>query len=254
MAYRFIFCAFLFFCVIQQQVWSQSIRGYVLDGNTQEALIGVNIYLPASNRGVQSDLDGFFQIEKGLDTLLSISYLGYESMRISLTDIQSDSQLTIQLLESSVALMETVVKAEAKINPAINVMELNTKQIRLQPSFGGEADIIQAFYSMPGVKKAGDANGGMLVRGGSSDQNLVVLDGVPIYQTGHIISFYSPFQSELIGSAKLYKGMIPASLGGRLSSALAIQSIPASDSLNVELGMSLLLGKAYIQAPIVKGK
>jgi len=254
MTRRTLIC-FLLFCLLsKQELLAQYVQGFVMDRNTREILVGVNIFLPASGRGTQTDLSGYFHIDEQEDSILVISYLGYEAQSVSLRGVKQDSLLLVLLDESAIIIGEAVVKAEAKSNPAISVLEINTKQIKMMPSFGGEADIVQAFHSMPGVKKAGDANGGMLVRGGSSDQNNVVLDGVPIYQSGHIISFYSPFQSELIGSAKLYKGMIPASLGGRLSSALELKTAPASDSLQVDLGLSILLGKAYIQTPIVPGK
>lgn len=232
-----------------------TLKGHVLDAKSGEKLYGVNILVLSSYTGTLSDAEGYFEIEMNGAQDLRFSYLGYITVEKHF-NLATDTIIRIELTENVVEMNETVILAKAPVSktPQFSSASLSPKDIRLRPGFAGEADIVQSFLSFPGVKKAGDANGGMLVRGGGSDQNLVLLDGVPVYQSGHIISFYSPFQSELIKEAKLYKGYVPGGFGGRLSSVMTLESAPSADSLCTELGLGLLLAKGYIQAPIIPGK
>lgn len=226
-----------------------------MDAKTGEKLYGVTILKPASSTGTLSDTEGYFELELNGSEDIRFSYLGYIALdkRFALS---ADTFIRVALQENVMEITETVVRPKAPLSKTkqVSSVSLSPKDIRLLPGFAGEADIVQSFLSFPGVKKAGDASGGMLVRGGGSDQNLVLLDGVPVYQSGHIISFYSPFQSELIREANLYKGFVPGGFGGRLSSVMTLESAPATDSLTTELGLGVLLAKGYVQAPIIPGK
>lgn len=246
----------LFFLVLAPATLrAHTLKGVITDANSGEKMVGVTVLKPASHTGTLSDVDGYFELELNGAEDIRFSFLGYISVDRHF-NLSADTFIRVELKENVTEITETVVRAKAPLPKTTQVSSasLSPKDIRLLPGFAGEADIVQSFLSFPGVKKAGDASGGMLVRGGGSDQNLVLLDGVPVYQAGHIISFYSPFQSELIREANLYKGFVPGGFGGRLSSVMTLESAPATDSLSTELGLGMLLAKGYIQAPIIPGK
>ncbi|MHB1278823.1 MAG: TonB-dependent receptor [Bacteroidia bacterium] len=234
---------------------AHKLKGVIVDANSGEGMVGVSILKPATHTGTLSDVEGYFEIELNGAEDVRFSFLGYSTIDRHF-NLSADTFIRIELKENVTEITETVVRAKAPLSKSTQVSSasLSPKDIRLLPGFAGEADIVQSFLSFPGVKKAGDASGGMLVRGGGSDQNLVLLDGVPVYQAGHIISFYSPFQSELIKEANLYKGFVPGGFGGRLSSVMTLESAPSSDSMRTELGLGMLLAKGYVQAPIIPGK
>lgn len=247
---------FLFFTLhLSAHVNAFMVRGKVVDAHTGEGLPMVTIQNLSDMLGTLSDEKGEFEYALTGPVTLRFSYLGYTSQEIIIQN-NSDTFVSVLLLEEAVHMNEAVVRAKSSIKAAspLSASKITSKEMRLMPGFAGEADLVQSFMSMPGVKKAGDANGGMLVRGGSADQNLVLLDGVPVYQAGHIISFYSPFQSEMIQEANLYKGYSPVGLGGRISSVMTLESINPSDSLQSEIGLGMLMAKGFIQSPIVPGK
>ncbi len=229
------------------------IHGKLTDGLSGESLIGASIYNPNSKTGTITDLHGHFNLEvDSLPVTIEFSYLGYTTKIIR---IQSNTApLNISLSESATTLNEAKVQAQRhwvdSRNPSASTVQLQGKGWQSLPNFAGEADVIGVLIAMPGVKKGGDGSGGMLVRGGSADQNTVLLNGVPVFQSGHIISFYSPFQPELIDRATLYKGNAPAGYGGRLSSVLDIETLKPDSILRTDLSLGVLLAKAYVRGPI----
>ncbi len=228
------------------------IQGVVTDSLSGEALTGVSIFIPSSQTGTITDLDGHFSLEVDqLPVSLRISYLGYTSRVIEVKSAQT--ALRIRLSEAKTTLEEVSIRAEkAWLNTtqSASTYQLQGKGWQALPSFAGEPDVVSVLITLPGVKKAGDGSGGMLVRGGGTDQNAVFLNGVPVFQAGHIISFYSPFQPELIEKATLYKGNAPAMFGGRLSSVLDIESSRPDSVIRTDLSLGLLLAKAYVRGPL----
>lgn len=232
------------------------LKGKVLDATTGEELIAVTISVAGTGKGTFSDATGNFALSLDGKSILRFFYLGYEEEVLELS-LSSDSNIVVHMKPNAVQIKEAIVSAnrtDIRV-PAPSVHSLSPEQWKLRPGFAGESDVIQALFSMPGIKKAGDANGGMMVRGGSTDQNMVLLDGILVYQCGHIISFYSPFQTEIMRSATLYKGAIPAAFGGRLSSVLVMQTREEGlDSMQSEIGLGLLTAKVYLNAPLLNNK
>ncbi|MDX5321472.1 MAG: TonB-dependent receptor, partial [Bacteroidota bacterium] len=245
----------LFICIslaLAIPLEAAGVRGIVLDGVTKERLPYVNIYCEGTTVGTLSDDSGYFELPLSAPGNVVFSYVGYETLTLS---FQGNEYVRVEMSQGSgIEMTEAQVKAKPLSSGIHSPNRIDSKTIQQLPGFAGEPDIIQAFMAQPGIKKAGEANGAMLVRGGGADQNLVLLDGIPVYQTGHLISFYSPFQTELIRDAELMKGYIPSVYGGRLSSVLAIRSNSISDSLSGSLGMGILMAKARLDVPLVRDR
>jgi hypothetical protein len=201
-----------------------TIRGYVKDKNTGEVLIGATIYEKSLYKGTVTNGYGFysFSLPTGKYTI-NFSYLGYESFDFEINLMQNISK-DIFLENSSVNLESITVTAESSTKPlAINEFsteKLTMKNIRQLPAMFGEADVIKAIQLQSGVKTLGDGSSGMFVRGGSSDQNLILIDEAPIYNPSHLFGLISVFNPDALNHVDLYKSNMPAQYGGRVSSVI----------------------------------
>ncbi len=234
-----------------------NVSGYVYDATTGEALIGATVYEQSDYVGTSTNQFGFFSIKltDGPHTLL-ISFIGYEEKQIPVTKQQ---QLKITLGESESTLQEIVVtvdKEEETVQSAtIGKMELKVAEINAIPAVAGEVDVLKAVTLLPGIKQGVDAASGFYVRGGSSDQNLILLDGVPLYNPYHLWGFLSTFNSDAINHIELTKGAFPARYGGRLSSVLDITMKDGNNQKwDKELSVGLLSAKAKVSGPVIKDK
>ena len=252
----------LFFFISPSVLLAQNykISGVVTDVQTKETLVGVPvIIIERSSTGVASDEDGKYSITlpKG-DYTLSVNYMGFEKKqyKISLTkDIKQD----IELRQSSIGLNEVVVAAErpdANVSAAqTGIQKLEVEQINKLPVLLGERDIIKTIQLMPGVQGAGEGSSGFYVRGGSADQNLIMLDNVSLYNASHLMGFFSTFNSEVLRDVTLYKGAMPAQYGERLSSILDVQQrIGNNREYHAAGGIGLISSNLNVEGPIQKGK
>ena len=248
----------LFFSVTTyaQQI---TISGTIKDEVSTETLIGVNIYIPELNTGTTTNVYGFYSltIPPGKYTF-HVSYLGFQSYneRIDLTQsIKKD----ILLKEENQNLEEIVItendKKTAIKNTEMSTNKLSVQTIKKMPVVLGEVDIIKSILQLPGVSNAGEGQSGFNVRGGGSDQNLVLLDEATIYNPSHFFGFFSVFNSDAIKDLKLYKGGIPARFGGRLSSVLDIyQKEGNKEDYKFSGGIGLISSRFMAEGPIVKEK
>ena len=242
---------------VKRKQW-YTISGYIKDGETGERLIAANIFDPKSQKGLASNEYGFFSItlpqgEQHLD----FSFLGYatKSKKINL---KKNTDLAINL-KPSLTLKEVVVTSKgvnqdafAIANQANNVPITEMSNL---PALGGETDILRTISLLPGVQTGTGGFGGVNIRGGSADQNLILLDGVPVYNATHLGGLFSIFNSSAIKSAKLYKGNFPARFGGRLSSVLDVRTKEGNQrKLAGEASLGLIAWSGTIEGPIVKDK
>ncbi len=237
-----------------------TIQGKIVDEKTKESLIGVPIGVEEqSATGVFTDNDGEYKITlpKGTYSLV-VRYVGYEDkrMKISLT---KDMVQDISLTSLSVDLKEVVVSSRrADENVAAvqtGVEKMSIQEINQLPVLFGERDIVKAIQLMPGVKSAGEGGTGFFVRGGSSDQNLVLLDNVGVYNASHLMGFFSTFNSDMVRDVTLYKGALPSQYGERLSSVLDVQLRDGDNQdYKVSGGLGLISSKLNVEGPIQKGK
>lgn len=235
-----------------------TISGYVTDGTSSETLIGANIFESRRSTGTATNPFGFYTLTlpEG-ETELSFSYLGYES-RHSHFELTKDTLLNIRL-NSNNQLAEVVVlsdKREAGIeSTAMGAHEIPMAQIKNTPSILGEADLLKTIQLMPGVQAGMEGFAGMYVRGGGPDQNLVLLDGIPVYNADHLLGVFSIFTPEAVKNTTLFKSSFPARYGGRLSSIVDVRTNDGDmHRYHGTLSIGLLTDKLHLEGPIWKGR
>ncbi len=234
-----------------------TLTGKVEDASSGEPLIYANVYLLDPSIGTETNEDGNYSltISSGVQRLY-VSYLGYKKTILELK-LKKDSTLNIalepeSLLNEILILDEDLVEIEKSLSSS---SELPVDQIRSIATLGGESDVIRLAQMMPGVSTGADGFGGINVRGGSADQNLILFDGVPVYNTGHALGIFSIFNSNTIKSAQLMKGAIPARYGGRLSSVLDIRTKDGNyKKTGGEFSLGALAFKGTLEGPIIKDK
>lgn len=219
---------FLFF-VIPTLVFAQekiTVSGIITDQNSGERLAGASIYSPISKSGVSTNSYGFFSIKlpKGPNTV-QLSFMGYQTTTIKI-NLLKDTALNFAL-KSGLVLNEVTIKGNQNRSAhpyfsTLNMVKLDMAKMADIPVILGERDLLKSIQYLPGIKGGAENTAGFNVRGGSSDQNLILLDGVPVYNVYHLMGFFSVFNGEAIKNADLYKGGIPARYGGHLSSVLDV--------------------------------
>ncbi len=256
------FIATLFFCcIIPYSLFSQNhtLSGYIKDATTGEDLIEANLYIKENpDQGTTSNIYGFYSLTlpAGKYTLI-VSYLGYTDQETEV-DLQANLRMNIEM-ESGIKMQEVTVTAES---PDQNVqstnmgtVELDMEQIKTMPALLGEVDVFKAMQLLPGVQSAGEGNSGFYVRGGGPDQNLVLLDEAVVYNTGHLLGFFSVFNPDVVKNTTLIKGSMPANYGGRLSSVVDIQMKDGNNKkYEIEGGLGLIASRLTAQGPIIKEK
>lgn len=245
---------------LSQMLHSQSVvlSGYVVDKKSGEAIIGANIYAPSLVRGASTNKFGFFSVAIPLNELLHIqvSYIGYETRNLKL-QIKNDTIVTVGLQPTTRALNEITVVAGKRLEEKAETGRLNipVSTIKTLPSITGEPDILKAYQLLPGVQMGSENNNGLYVRGGSSDQNLILLDDVTLYNVNHLGGFFSVFDPSMVKSVDLYKGGFPARYGGRVSSVVDVRTKDGNlFEHHGEIGLGLITGKIFLEGPIKKGE
>ncbi|HMQ06577.1 MAG TPA: TonB-dependent receptor [Saprospiraceae bacterium] len=236
-----------------------TISGYVKDGQNGETLIGANVFLRGTGKGTVSNAYGFYSITVEKDVYqLRASYLGYLDFSKEI-DLANHLSLDIELFETASQLEEVIVLAEPtdrnvkEIQMSVNKLEMRT--IQKIPALLGETDILRTIQLLPGITTVGEGAAGFNVRGGSIDQNLVLLDEAPVYNSSHLFGFFSVFNPDAVKDVQLYKGGIPARYGGRLSSILDVRMKEGnSKQMEVNGGIGSIFSRLAVEAPIVKDK
>ena len=204
-----------------------TLSGYITDSESGEALIGTTIYDATHKIGTITNNFGFYSTtQKAGEYNFTIRYVGYKDSILSI-DLKNDTVINIAL-ETRLILNEVTVTARKEENATPSLSELSRQKIDIpmlnrMPVIVGEPDLLKSLQYLPGVKAGREGSAGFNVRGGSNDQNLILLDGVPVYNVSHVMGFFSVFNNDAIKNADLYKGGIPARFGGRLSSVLDVQ-------------------------------
>jgi hypothetical protein len=219
--------------------YSQQVTGFVTDSATGESLVGAHVCFRQEQQGTITNAFGYFSLPFNDTDSLSISYIGYKTKYLKIDNCKKEP-IAIQL-SSMINLDEVVVTDYMSIQNSAKAssISLSPSEIQILPALAGETDVLKAFQLMPGIKSAGEGQSSFFVRGGSPDQNMIILDNVPIYYINHLGGFVSVFNTEAIKDAKIYKGGFPAQYGGRLSS---IVDIKTKDGNSHEHHTSLTLG------------
>ncbi len=254
---------FALFLLAAPPVFSQkkyTISGTVKDDATGEQLIGASVVIKENPKnGTATNSYGFYSItaQEGEYTL-SVTYIGYETL-VKQVSLHQNQTINIGLSSKS-ELKEVVISANKPNNdnvasPQMGEEKLNMSQINNIPVVLGEKDILKTIALLPGVKSAGEGNTGFYVRGGTSDQNLILLDEATVYNASHLFGFFSTFNSDAVKDVTLYKGGMPAGYGGRLSSVLDIKMNEGNNQdYTVQGGLGLISSRIKVEGPIVKDK
>lgn len=235
-----------------------TISGYVTDGASSETLIGANILESRQQQGTTTNPYGFYSITLPAGkTELSFSYLGYTTRQYAL-ELSKDTLINV-LMQDNNQLEEVVIvsdKAETGITATqMGAQEIPIAQIKNTPSILGEADVMKTIQLMPGVQAGVEGSAGLYVRGGGPDQNLILLDGVPVYNVDHLFGFFSVFTPEAVKKVTLFKSSFPARFGGRLSSVVDVRSNDGDmKKYHGTLSVGLLSSKIQLEGPIIRNK
>lgn len=232
----------------------KTISGYVSDGKTQEKIIGAIIYDAKTKLGTITNNFGFYSLTLPSDSVnLLISYIGFTPQYLSFL-LNKDVPLNIDLsLSNQLQTIEILADENERIEERTRMSTINIpiEQIKKVPAFLGEVDVLKVLQLLPGVKSGGEGSSGLYVRGGGPDQNLILLDGAPIYNASHLFGFFSTFNADAIKNVELTKGGFPARYGGRLSSVIDINMKDGNmRKYNVEGSVGLIASKILIEGPI----
>lgn len=231
------------------------INGVVTDAESKEPLANVNIYIAELGRGTSTDENGTFSITipNGIYSF-RMSYIGYKT-GTEKVDANLDVSSCNFTLQSDTKLEEVLVLANKKdenvTRTNMGVEKLTISEIRRMPALMGEVDIIKAIQLLPGVQATAEGGSGYSVRGGSADQNLIVLDNATVYNASHMFGFFSVFNNDVVDNVELYKGDLPMKYGGRLSSLLDVQLIDTYTSkLKGSGGIGLISSRLMLEGSI----
>ncbi len=235
------------------------IKGEVTDAQTNEPIIGASVLIRNLELGTTTDIDGSFELEvpAGIHYII-VTYVGYENLNQSLR-VLSDGEINLQLDKGAINLEEVTVSAKAAdagINDAqISVTKLDAQSIKETPTFLGEADVVKTLLLNTGVSSVGEGATGFNVRGGDVDQNLILQDNGLLLNASHALGFFSYFNTDLIEDVALYKAIMPAQYGGRLSSVLDVKLREGDyNNYKIQGGVGPVTSRLSFEGPIVKDK
>lgn len=235
-----------------------TISGFIKESRSLETLIGVNVFNTRKKVGTISNTYGFYSLSLPQDSVkLVFSYVGYPQQVFEFY-LNKDTILDVEL-KPSLDLKEVIISGEKyqKIseNSRMSVIEIPMKQVNAIPALFGEKDVLKVIQLMPGVQKGSEGSSGFYVRGGSPDQNLIILDDAPVYNAFHLFGFFSIFNGDAIKSLELTKGGFPAHYGGRLSSVLDMNMKDGNkENFGGECGIGIISSRLTVEGPIKKGK
>jgi TonB dependent receptor/CarboxypepD_reg-like domain/TonB-dependent Receptor Plug Domain len=257
-------CLFVLMCLANTETFSQSmtIMGIVRDSVTQEPLEGATVIVDYRKNisGTKTDKNGRFSIDVFSGShVVTVRFVGYLPSKILLPDVKKNFKLTFELSKLSTQLEQVVVTSKGYDNtvrqPILGVNQINIKTLEKIPAALGEVDLLRGIQMLPGVSSVGEASNGVNIRGGTTDQNLILLDDTPIFNPTHMFGLFSLVPAEAVNNLDLYKGNVPARFGGRAASVLDITlKNPNLKELKLTGGVSLVSTRLMADIPIVKEK
>lgn len=250
-----------FFSILSYAQKSYTISGTIIDSTSGETTIGALVYVKGTTTGVSTNVYGFYSLTlpEGKYEIL-ISFLGYTAQS-HVIDLKNNVVLNGKLRSSENTLSEVVVSAESSRekeqvqSSQMSAIYMPIEKIKNIPTIGGETDIIKVMQLMPGVKRGSEGQNNMYVRGGSGDDNLILLDEATVYNVSHLMGFFSIFNNDALKDINMYKGGFSAQFGGRLSSVMDIHMKDGDmQKYHVDGGIGTLSSHLTLQGPIIKDK
>uniref|UniRef100_UPI0032174868 TonB-dependent receptor n=1 Tax=uncultured Draconibacterium sp. TaxID=1573823 RepID=UPI0032174868 len=251
---------FLLLVLSFSQVYAQqsfTLNGVITDAKTGEDLTGASIAVWSTGLGTSSNNYGFYSLTLNHDNyIIVVSFIGYETIKKTV-ELSKNTKLNFALIPSAEQLSEIVVsteKSDANITSVnMSTERLNVKQVEKIPVLFGEKDILKTIQLLPGISTTSEGSSGFSVRGGSVDQNLILLDEAPIYSASHLMGFFSVFNSDALKDISVYKGGIPAQFGGRVSSVLDISMRDGNNKkFSASGGIGLISSRLTMEGPLGK--
>jgi hypothetical protein len=230
--------------------------GYIKNNETKEPIAGVTVYIQKLSLGTIANEIGFYSLSLPRGTYqVQYSFVGLREKRINL-DLYGSGEMNVEMEGKLNPLKEVVVSAQKNVTLQqfeVGAEKINIASVKLLPTSMGEADILKSIILIPGVKSVGEGSAGFNVRGGSADQNLILLYGAPVYNSSHFLGFFSAVNSDVIKGVTLYKGGIPSRYGGRISSVLDIESREGNNKeFAGNAGISPITTHLTAEGPIIK--
>jgi hypothetical protein len=244
--------------ILQISAQYYTISGYITDEKSGETLINASIYDINSRKGTVANVYGFYSLTLPQGQIdLQYSYVGYATQARKF-ELKKDTVINIRF-KSSVDLQEITVIGHQRItgvqSAQMSAVEVPISQIKTVPTLFGEADLVKALQLLPGVQSGSEGSTGMYVRGGGPDENLFLLDGIPVYNVNHMAGFFSVFNPDAVKNVTLYKGSFPARFGGRLSSVIDVRMNDGNDKeIHGNVSVGIISSKINIEGPIIKEK
>ncbi len=254
-----ILILFLIFSCMTLAAQKVTLSGYIRDKADGEALIGATVYVNELKTGTVTNAYGFYAVSLPKGTYnFTFGYLGYEDVKQKIT-LNSEQELNIRLSENTKEINEVAVYSEKKDRNVesveMSMQKMPVKLVSKLPSFMGEVDIIRSIQLLPGIQSGGEGSGGLYVRGGGPDENLVILDEAPVYNASHLLGFFSVFNADAIKDIQVYKGGIPAEYGGKASSVIDIRMKDGnSRNFAVTGGIGNISSRLTLEGPVIKDK
>ncbi len=234
-----------------------TLSGYIKSQSTGESLIGATIYSSKDQLGATTNIYGFYSLTLPAgEKELIVSFVGFEKQFLSIT-LNKNRELDVELIENNILLQEVVVTEQEKLvkQNRMSTQKLSPRELKMNPPLLGEVDVLKTLQLLPGISAGTEGSSGIFVRGGSPDQNLILLDGVPVYNAAHLFGFFSVFNADAINQVEVVKGGFPARYGGRLSSVIDIYMKEGNNQkLKVAGSIGLIASKVTVEGPIKSDK
>ncbi|MEJ7646082.1 MAG: TonB-dependent receptor [Chryseolinea sp.] len=256
------YCLILFFSLASAAGYAQgkvTINGYVKDASNGEVLIGASVYVRSQGVGATTNVYGFYSLTLPTgDYEIEFSYLGY-AKQVFNKALTVNLRLDVDLALQGETLQEIVISGEKEESIVesveMGVNRLNISTIAKIPAFLGEVDVIKSLQQLPGVSTVGEGASGFNVRGGNVGQNLILLDEATVYNSSHILGFFSVFNPDAVKDTKLYKAAIPAQFGGRLASLLDVRMKEGNNKkIEANGGIGTIFSRLAVEGPMLKKK
>lgn len=255
---RFILFSLLMLLSVWACAQKFTISGYVSDSETGEKLISANVFIPGSTTGTTTNVYGFYSLTLPAGKItLSARYIGYQVINAEIDLIKSqplDFILSASIQLKEVEIVETRTE-KIQERSQMSAIEIPVSQIKAIPAMFGEVDVLKAIQLLPGVHGGSEGQTGIYVRGGGPDQNLILLDGAPVYNPSHLLGFFSVFNADAIKNVTLIKGGFPARYGGRLSSVIDINMKEGNTKkISGEGSIGIISSKLALEGPLFSEK
>ena len=259
MLIRFLFSSVCMLLLLPTMGQRHTISGYLKDASSGETLIFANVGVKGTTTGTASNEYGFFSLtlEEGTHELV-FSYVGYQSATQTVT-LKEDLRLDVEMTPTGITLGMVEIEGEEEDeglrSTDVGMVKMESQTIKSIPAVAGEADVMKAIQTQPGVTAAADGMAGFFVRGGNADQNLLLLDEATVYNASHLLGFFSVFNVDVVKDVQLYKGSLPAQYGGRISSVVDIKMNEGNmKEFAGKGGVGILSSRLTLEAPLKKDK